>query len=151
MFFELALAQDAVDCRGQSEADLRAAHAAVLEHHINDDVEAWLSGEREVFMVSTAGSLFATRSEGRRARREAYLGSTDFQVYHDMVNPVVAVSDDCTMGWVIVQVEARGITTQSGEEQAFAFQSSWVELYRRIEGEWRAVGNVSNFAPQAAE
>ncbi len=53
------------------------------------------------------------------------------------------VSADGTLGWAIVQVEAKGV--RAGE--AYAFQSAWIELHEKQDGEWVGIGNVSNFKP----
>jgi hypothetical protein len=64
------------------------------------------------------------------------------------VEPVVTVSADGTLGWVVVQVQARGVqTSKPGETQPLQFVSAWIELYAKREGRWYRVGNVSNFKP----
>jgi hypothetical protein len=86
--------------------------------------------------------------EERRERFRAYLGSTRFEVYRDVADPVVRVSDDGTLGWVIVQVEARGVQTQAdGRTEPLQFTSAWIELYEKRGGRWVRTGNVSNFKP----
>ncbi|GAM97314.1 hypothetical protein U91I_00939 [alpha proteobacterium U9-1i] len=126
--------------------ELRAMHAAVIARHLDDDVDAWMATEAETMIVGSRGVLAESGPE-RATGRRAYLGATEFEVYRDMVEPIVRVSDDCTLGWVMVQVEAQGARRdERGVATPFGFQSSWVELYERHDGAWRAVGNVSNFA-----
>jgi hypothetical protein len=60
----------------------------------------------------------------------------------------VTVSRDGTLGWVVVQVEARGVQrTADGTREPIAFVSAWIEMYEKRGGRWFRVGNVSNFRP----
>ena len=62
--------------------------------------------------------------------------------------PVVRVSEDGTLGWLIAEVEVRG--TQVAEDGASTPIESvwaWIELYQKMNGEWSLVGNVSNRRP----
>jgi len=61
---------------------------------------------------------------------------------------VVKVSSDGSLGWVIVQVGARGVQAMDdGTKKPIEFVSAWIELYEKRDGRWYAVGNVSNFRP----
>jgi hypothetical protein len=65
-----------------------------------------------------------------------------------MIPPVVRVSNDNSLGWVIAQVRAAGVqTTKDGASRPLSFESAWIELYERRDGKWLRVGNVSNFTP----
>jgi hypothetical protein len=73
----------------------------------------------------------------------------NYTLYDDMIRPQVKISDDGTLGWVIVQVKAEGVR-YGNEEQAerpLEFVCGWIELYEKVEGNWKMVGNVSNFRP----
>ena len=84
----------------------------------------------------------------RRERLGPYLQQTRFSKYADKVPPIVKVSSDGSLGWVIVQVEARGEqTTSTGAVESLEFVSAWIELYEKRNGRWVRVGNVSNFKP----
>ena len=65
--------------------------------------------------------------------------TTKFEYYRDMVPPVVKVSTDGSLGWVIVQVEAKGV--RAGE--AYAFQSAWIELYEKQDGFWLTLNELA--------
>ncbi len=81
----------------------------------------------------------------------AYFEASEFQTYGDMVPPVVKVSADGTLGWVIAQVEVAGAqAVADGESASLAFVSAWIELYEKRGGEWARIGNVSNFAPRSS-
>jgi hypothetical protein len=75
-----------------------------------------------------------------------YLKATNFRQYRDEVPPVVNVSQDETLGWVIAQVYAQGEqATSDGQVSPIQFISAWIELYEKRDGRWLRTGNVSNF------
>jgi hypothetical protein len=64
------------------------------------------------------------------------------------VEPIVQVSRDGTLGWVIVQVQAEGERVSDGNaKHAVTFEAAWIELYEKRNGTWLRVGNVSSVRP----
>ena len=127
---------------------LLALHEEVLRAHRESNIDALLAAEEDDYVVANRGEI--TRPD-RKARREGlgpYLRQTRFSRYVDKVPPIVKVSSDGSLGWVIVQVEARGEqTTPTGTVKPLEFVSAWIELYEKRNGRWVRVGNVSNFKP----
>lgn len=133
-----------------SPADDRARllelHAETMEAHRSGDVELLLKDEAQDFVVASRGEISHPTLEERRGFLGPYLRATRFTEYVDVVPPVVKVSRDGTLGWVIVQVRARGEQVAAdGTRQPLEFESAWISLYEKRGKEWRRVGNVSNF------
>lgn len=119
---------------------LLALHKAGIDAHKNIDLEGWLDGFKLGYVSANRGEISYPTPEEMKARFRPYINSTTFEYYRDMVPPIVKVSDDGTLGWVIVQVEAKG--NRGGEN--YDFQSAWIELYEKRDGVWVQAGNVSN-------
>jgi hypothetical protein len=135
--------------RASSDADqLLALHEEVLRAHRESNIDLLLAAEEDDYVVANRGEV--TRPD-RKARREGlgpYLQRTRFSKYADKVPPIVKVSSDGSLGWVVVQVEALGEqTTSTGAVEPIEFVSAWIELYEKRNGRWVRVGNVSNFKP----
>ena len=131
---------------GSDVDQLRALHAKVIRAHQLSDVEMLLEDEAEDYVIASRGEVSRPTLAERRAVLGLYLESTRFQEYRDTNEPVVKVSGDETLAWVMVQVEARGLQTRpDGTEAELEFVSAWIELYEKREGRWYRVGNVSNF------
>jgi threonine/homoserine/homoserine lactone efflux protein len=129
-------------------ARLRELHEKVMRAHRTSDVELLMEDEAVDSVVGNRGAVTHPTRDERRARFGPYLESTAFDVYRDRITPEVRVSADGTLGWVIVQVEARGVqTTPAGAKEPLAFVSAWIELYEKRDGRWWRSGNVSSFAP----
>ena len=121
-------------------------HESGMQAHRDSDIEALLAPESDDYVVSSRGEISRPVKSQRREFLGRYLAATRFSVYRDQVPPVVKVSPDRTLGWVIVQIEAKGEQrTASGQARPLEFVSSWIELYEKRDGRWLRVGNVSNF------
>lgn len=131
---------------GGDEAALRALHARVLRAHRESNPDLLLEGAADDFVQANRGEIRRPTLQERRARFADYLGRTTFEVYRDAAEPVVKVSKDGTLGWVIAQVEARGVQTgDDGKKEPLEFVSAWIELYEKRGGRWVSTGNLSNF------
>jgi Domain of unknown function (DUF4440) len=132
-----------------TDADLlRALHEKVMRAHQQSKVDLLLEDEAPDTVFVGRGDVTRPTLEERRTHLGSYLGRTTFSEYRDLVEPVVTVSEDGSLGWVIVQVRANGIqTTESGSKEPIQFVSAWIELYQKRAGRWYRVGNVSNFRP----
>ena len=131
-----------------ARAKLLALHEEVMQAHRESSADLLLRSEAPDSVSANRGQITQPTLDERRARFQQYLGATRFAEYVDLVPPVVRVSEDGSLGWVIVQVRASGTQTkQDGGSQPLAFESAWIELYERREGTWYRVGNVSNFKP----
>jgi hypothetical protein len=132
----------------RDEEALRALHEKVMRAHRESNVRMLLEDEADDNVVASRGEILRPTLEERLAMLGPYLSSTRFEEYADAVRPVVKVSPDGTLGWVIVQVRAKGIQTGAdGKTAPIAFVSAWIELYEKRGGRWWRVGNVSNFKP----
>lgn len=131
-----------------AEARLRALHEKVMRAHRESNVDLLLEDEAADYVVASRGEITHPTIEQRRERFGAYLGATTFSEYRDAVEPVVSVSADGTLGWVVVQVEAKG-QQRTGPDalEPVEFVSAWIELYEKRDGKWQRTGNVSNFKP----
>ena len=131
-----------------ARAKLLALHEEVMQAHRESNADLLLRAEAPDSISANRGEITQPTLDARRARFQQYLGSTRFAEYVDLVPPIVRVSDDGSLGWVIVQVRGSGVQTrQDGSSQPVAFESAWIELYERRGGTWYRVGNVSNFKP----
>ena len=131
-----------------SDADLlRALHEKTMRAHRESRVEMLLEDQAADMVIVNRGAVTRPSLEERRTSFGSYLGRTTFSEYRDLMEPMVTVSSDGTLGWVIVQVGAKGVQKGEGAPKAIDFVSAWVELYEKRNGRWYGVGNVSNFRP----
>ncbi len=130
---------------------LLALHEEVMRAHRESDVELLLRAEGDDYVVAGRGEITQPDRNARRERLGPYLAATRFSTYADKVPPIVRVSSDGSLGWVIVQVQARGEQTTPSGARPLEFVSAWIELYEKKDGRWVRMGNVSNFKPVAGD
>ena len=128
------------------ERALLALHEKHLQAHRDGDANAFLEDWSDEMLSVNRGEMKLAGREEMRPVFSAYFGSTQFEYYRDSQPPRAEVSEDGTLGWVAAEVEARGVSTaEDGTKTPVEFTSSWVSLFRKIDGEWRLVGNASSF------
>ena len=137
-----------IEAPPEARAKLLALHEEAMQAHRESNADLLLRSEGPDFVSANRGAITQPTLDARRALFQQYLGSTRFTEYVDVVPPVVQVSNDGSLGWVIVQVRGAGVQTKrDGSSQPLAFESAWIELYERRGGSWYRIGNVSNFKP----
>ena len=132
----------------EAELELLALHEEAMQAHRESNADLLLQSDARDFVSVNRGEIARPTLDTRRERFRQYLSTTRFSEYVDLVPPVVRVSKDGSLGWVIAQVRGVGVqTTQDGGSKPLAFESAWIELYERQGDKWARVGNVSNFKP----
>jgi hypothetical protein len=127
------------------ELELLRIHETVMESHRQGDVEPWMAVESEQYTSVNGGRITFPSSDDRRQRREPYLASTTFTMYRDLRTPIVRVSDDGSLGWLMAEVEVRGVGRgEGGGETPIHTIWAWIELYEKGPDGWQVVGNASN-------
>ncbi|HSM04303.1 MAG TPA: DUF4440 domain-containing protein [Longimicrobiales bacterium] len=130
--------------------ELLRLHEELLVAHRTADVDRWMRIEAADYVSANGGRVTHPEAGARRAGRAAYLAATTFEVYRDLQEPLVRISEDGSLGWLIAEVEVRGTTTStSGDPEPFHDVWAWVELYRKVDGRWVLEGNASNRRPGA--
>ncbi|HEY8561126.1 MAG TPA: hypothetical protein VIL74_12195 [Pyrinomonadaceae bacterium] len=107
-------------------------------------------------LVSTFADDFANISGGKISKPsrgasidhlQKYFDDSTFIEWDDIAPPVIEVSDDATLGYVLVHKKVRLLSKSAGgkeETEIFA----WIETYRKIKGEWKLTAVVSTKTPE---
>jgi hypothetical protein len=144
LFAASALGQSA----GTDVSELLSMHAAVIQAHIDHDVDSWLALETDTTTSVNSGLVTRVGRMDRRKARIGYLERATFDSYRDVKPPIVQISDDGSIGWLIAEVEVVGwMANMDGTIEDFSNVWAWVELYERTPQGWKQTGNVSNSRP----
>lgn len=128
--------------------ELLRIHEEILRAHRENDLPAWMGVEGEALTVVSRGEILHPSAGERERSRKAYLESTSFTRYEDLVPPQVVVSEDGSLGWLVCRVRMEGVQRQAdGGTSPVEATWAWVELYEKREGRWRLVGNASTREP----
>jgi hypothetical protein len=134
--------------QNEDELQLLAAHQQIIQAHLNKDVTTWLDNEADEYLSANRGEIMYPTKAERAAARRPYLEQTEFLEYRDLIPPVVKVSEDGSLGWLVAQVKVVGVRTlPDGQEIPLDATWAWIELYEKIDGRWLCIGNLSNEKP----
>jgi hypothetical protein len=123
------------------KASLLEMHRRAVRAHIELNAE-YLAGTQGDEMVSVSSGKISRRStEDTRKFFTGYFKGATYTQYEDAEPPVVRVSDDGSMGWLITRVRVKRV--QDGKEQSFVYAG--LMTYEKRNGEWIRVGNASTF------
>jgi hypothetical protein len=139
-----------VACAGRP-ADPSADRAALLRLH-EQHREAHVSRQAQV-LTATFADTFYSISRGRvstpsretsQQRFQSYFDRSTFQAWDDLAPPVIRISPDGRMAYVIVQKHVSLTSPDSGgaarEEQT---DYAWLETWEKQRGEWRLTALAS--------
>ena len=141
-----AHSSEALQAALSDEQKLLELHQAALRAHVDSDIDALLATQADDFVILGQGDISSPSRQERREFLGPYLAATRFEFYRDAVAPIVKVSRDGSLGWVIAQVEARGSSMNAeGKDQPIEFVVAWIELYERRGHEWVSIGNAYSF------
>ncbi len=131
--------------RSSDERQLLHIHAEVIRAHVEQQVDLWMSVESENYVSVNGGEVTFPGFSERREQRSAYLQGASFSSYRDLRDPIVRISEDGSLGWLIAEVEVAGsVPDQEGGRNSFHDIWAWIELYEKTDQDWRLIGNVSN-------
>ena len=142
-----ALAQLPVDPE-KEKAELLRAHRADREAHFRTDVDLLQERTPEVLIAVSRGKIHrSSRAASRKQFAEYFRGATYFE-WDDLEEPIVRVSKDGSMAWMITRIRVRRVQKDSsGTEHEEKFVYAGIMTYEKREGKWMRVANVSTFEP----
>jgi hypothetical protein len=130
----------------QEKARLLQLHERALRAHFENDASTFLAAyASQWYDVRSAGIRLRTKEEAFPAI-EQYFKRTHFSEITEIVAPIIHLSADASMAWVIGEIRVRASQKGSEEkEQDFSFRCAWVSIYEKHEGEWAQVVDASSF------
>ncbi len=89
------------------------------------------------FASIDAGRVTRPTREQSRARFQAYFDRSEFFAWDDIEPPVVRLSADETLAYVIVQKQVRLIDVTASPRQEHATVFAWLETWEKRAGRWQ--------------
>lgn len=130
----------------QEKARLLQLHEHALRAHLENDVHTFLAAyASQWYDVRQTGIRLRTKEEALPSI-EQYFKRTHFSEITEMVAPIIHLSADTSMAWVIGDMRVRATQEVPEEkERDFSFRCVWVCIYEKHEGEWAQVVDASSF------
>jgi hypothetical protein len=102
--------------------------------HLEKNAELLVALFADDFMNIQNGEITRPGRDESRARFQAYFDASSFLAWEDLTPPIIRVSADRSMAYVVVQKRVRLQAGASSEVQEAEF--AWLETYEKRGGEW---------------
>jgi len=128
----------------KEEAELLRLHKLDREAHFKTDVDKLLETSPEEFITVGRGKIMRQSKAEERKRFTEYFRNAKYYEWEDLEEPIVRVSNDASMAWMIVRTKIRRVQKKSdGTEREEKVVYAGVMTYEKRDGRWMRVANVS--------
>jgi sulfatase modifying factor 1 len=115
--------------------------------HFNRDAAYIFSNFADEYFSIGNGRLNVPDREAGRKRLQAYFDASTFIEWDDVTPPVIRISDDGSMAYVLVHKRVRLLDkNDGGKEEIEIF--AWNMTMRKIGGKWRVTSTTSTRTPE---
>jgi hypothetical protein len=137
--------ENTVDLEKEKAALLRL-HEADREAHFKTDVELLQQSSPEEFISVSRGKIHRVMKADERKFFTDYFRDATYYEWDDVEAPIVRVSKDGSMAWMITRVRVRRTQKNAVEEEKEEqFTYAGIMTYEKENGRWVRVANVSTF------
>jgi hypothetical protein len=132
----------------REKAELLRLHKSAREAHFKTDVDLLFENSPEEMISVSRGKVSRSgRAEGRKMFAEYFRGAKYYE-WDDLEEPVIRVSKDASMAWMITRIRVRRVQRDAaGAEREEKFIYAGIMTYEKRGGRWVRVANVSTFEP----
>jgi hypothetical protein len=130
----------------KEKAELLRIHEEERQAHFKTDVELLVAHQAEEFISVSNGKITTEKKQQTRQFFQKYFENAKYFEWNDTEPPIIRISKDATMAWVIVKVRVRRTQKdESGKDQETKFIYAGIMTYEKQNGKWIAIANVSTF------
>ena len=130
-----------VDLAAEREA-LLAIHANGIRGHVELNPDALVRNHADDFVGASRGKINRSTAAQTREFFAKYLDGATYRQYEDIEPPIVKISDDGSMAWIMSRLRVQRVE-KSGKEGSFVYAG--VMIYEKRNGRWMRVANASTF------
>ena len=132
----------------KEKAELLRLHRAHREAHFKTDADMLMARAPEVLISVSGGKVQRSSREAGRKRFEEYFRGAKYYEWDDLEEPIVRVSDDASMAWMITRIRVRRVQRDAaGAEREERFVYAGLTTYEKRGGKWVRAANASTFEP----
>jgi len=124
------------DAPSVAKSELLALHASDRRAHFGHDVEGLLAHVAEEIVDVRDGNVRQIKREDLRARFQQYFSKAQFSAWDDVVPPIVQVSADGRMAWMIVKVR---VAYSAKDTEKTDETMAWMSAYEKRNGTWMLI------------
>jgi hypothetical protein len=132
----------------QAIGELLQLHEQQRTAHFNRDAKLLVSKFADDFISISAGKIARPNREQSLNRFQAYFDRSTFLEWDDISSPVIRVSQDASMAYIIVHKRVRlKAADDKGVHQEETTVFAWMETYEKQQGKWVLTAIASTNEP----
>ncbi|HET9532026.1 MAG TPA: hypothetical protein VFQ92_16820 [Blastocatellia bacterium] len=140
-----ALAQQRINLE-QERAALLQIHQTDRQAHFQSDADLLLRNSADEFISVSNGKINRESRDKVREFFKDYFNNAKYYEWDDLEPPIIKVSADASMAWMIVRTKVRRAQRgPGGQEREISFVYAGIMTYEKQNGKWARVANVSTF------
>jgi hypothetical protein len=130
----------------QETEALLQIHKKDRQAHFETDARKLIEHADDEFIAVSNGTIQrSTRADVLKMFEEYFKNARYFE-WDDVEPPIVRVSNDASMAWMIVRTRVRRTQKQAdGSDKERSFVYAGIMTYEKKDGKWVRVANVSTF------
>ncbi|WP_375773070.1 nuclear transport factor 2 family protein [Archangium gephyra] len=113
--------------------------------HLQRDAQRMVSTMAEDFLSVQDGRISRPTREQVLGNFQRYFASVRFQAWDDLSEPIVTLSEDGTLAWMVVHKRVELVEVSTGEAETTVF--AWMATFEKRQGQWLQTAVVSTRAP----
>jgi hypothetical protein len=130
----------------QARQELLAIHLRDRVAHFATDADALIAPLAESIIDVRNGVVKHLKREDMRQGFKQYFKNATYYEWDDLQPPIVQVSSDGKLGWMITQTKVRRVQIdETGVKHEREFIYAGIMTYEKSDGQWLCTANVSTF------
>jgi len=131
----------------EQKKELLELHRKDRRAHFENNAQLALSDQVEDGFIYVRNGAIARRKKSDFQKNvEGYFKNAKYYEWDDLEPPIVRISNDGSMAWMIVRVRVRRTQPNpSGKDVEERFIYAGITTYEKRDGKWLKVANVSTF------
>ena len=126
--------------------DLLEIHRQDWRAHFETDAELLLKNSNAEMVSVSSGKINRSSRDQIRQMFTEYFKNAKYYEWDDLEPPIIRISADASMAWMIVNTRVRRTQKlSSGEERETSFVYAGIMTYEKQQGKWVKTANVSTF------
>lgn len=136
------IAQRRINLAREKE-ELLKVHHIDRQAHFQTDPNLILRHAADEFIAVSNGKVSRSTREEVKKFFEGYFKNAKYSQWDDLEPPVIKISNDASMAWMIVRIKVS--RTEGGSQKETSFVYAGIMTYEKKNGKWVRVANVSTF------
>ena len=132
--------------RVQITAELLNIHARDREAHFRTDVQSAVSFFDDSYIYVRDGEIHHLPPAQLAPMYSDYFKGAVFHEWDDLEPPIIHISGDGGMAWVIEHFRIRLTRQEDGQPVEQTSEYAGMTVYEKMAGKWMRVANASTFA-----